>query len=149
MSDGSRFRRAGERGGAVGSFKRQNIVQDVTIPVNLEQVLLRAAADSGFREALLDRREAALAELGIELRQSERATLESMPRAALEAIILRIDPSKQRNSAFARTVATAVAGSMIMFTATGCLCGGVAPDDHYDAGADAQADTDTEADDGG
>lgn len=138
MGNGDQRRRAGRRGDLVGCFERKNIVQEVTIPISLEQVLLRAASDSTFRDALLEDRIAALAEWGIELRPSELSTLESMPRKALEVTILRLDPQKQRNSAFARTVASAVAGSMIAFTATGCLCGGVGP--QYE-----DADTETDA----
>jgi hypothetical protein len=146
MNDKGAPRRAGERGKLVGAFERQHINQEVAIPVSLEQVLLRAASDLEFRAALLEDREAALETWSIELRPSERSTLEAMPRAALETMIVRIDPQKQKNSAFARTVATAVAGSMIMFTATGCLCGGISPDDDFDASADADEDT-AEADD--
>lgn len=139
MGNGDQRRRAGRRGTLIGSFKRQNLLQEVTIPVSVEQVLLRASTDSAFRDALLEDRSTALTEWGIELTPSERTMLLSMPRKALEVTILRLDPRKQRNSALARTVASAVVGSMIAVTATGCACGGTYPDYNEDAGSDADA----------
>ena len=131
--------RAGERGDLVGSFRRRHIMQDVAIPISLERILLEAAADEAFRQELLADREGALAALGIELRPSEQAMLSTLPDAALLAMILRINPQRSKNAAFARTVASAVAGTMMMFTATGCFCGGI--DSNPDSSADASADS--------
>src|SRR5512137_527504 len=78
-------------GGTVG--KHAKFSQKVAVPVGLEKVLYLAARDPDLKEMLLADRVAAIVGLGVALRPSERAMLEAAPRAALEAMIDKIDAS--------------------------------------------------------
>jgi hypothetical protein len=86
----------------------------VEIPINLEKVLLRASADPVFKEALLEDPGRALAGAGFSLTGSERAVLSAMDRPTLETTIDRFASGRRRRGRFARHVAAAVAGSMII-----------------------------------
>ena len=124
----------------VGSRNRRGIRTKLEIPINLERILLRAAEDREFRDALLTDAARAPSENGFALRSSERAMLSAMPRTLLEKLIERFRPDKLKRSRFARHVAAAFAGSMVV-TATACGDGGdgasrgAAPDFPEDGGA--------------
>jgi hypothetical protein len=134
-------------GGSTG--KRERFAQRLKVPVGLEKVLYLAARDPALEERLLADRSATIAALGIELRPSERAMLEGAPRAALEAMIGRIDASNPRKRRFMSLVAAAATTLAAGTAAMSCVsCGGVGPevDTDADGGADASADTDADAD---
>jgi hypothetical protein len=57
------------------------------LPRALERVLAEAAVDQGFREALLADRLAAVTARGLELSETERAALQSVPEAQLRSLI--------------------------------------------------------------
>jgi hypothetical protein len=88
--------------------------QELEIPVSLELVLIRASREEAFRTALLEDPVAALEAGGIEMKPSERAVLLSMSRGVLETMIDRFRPEVHGRSLFARKVATAVAGSLVV-----------------------------------
>ncbi len=87
---------------------------EMEIPVSLELVLMRASKDEAFREVLLQDPGAALEAHGIEMTPSETAMLLSLSRGVLETMIERFRPSVHGRSRFARKVATAVAGSLVV-----------------------------------
>ncbi len=87
---------------------------EMEIPVSFEQVLIRAGEDGGFREALLEDPAAALEAQGIEMKPSETAMLLGMRRGVLETMIDRFRPEVHGQSRFARKVAAAVAGSLVV-----------------------------------
>ena len=62
-------------------------------PRGLEEVLLRAASDSGLLEELVADREAAVRRLGIELTDSEWSALRAMPPDRLRHAVQNIDPA--------------------------------------------------------
>ncbi len=93
------------------------------IPVGIERVLVVAAADEGFREALISGDRVAEAEArGLTLRRTERAMLQSVPEEQLTTYIRATDVS-QRNVArrsFLRTVAAGAAVVAAADTVAGC-----------------------------
>lgn len=130
----------------IGSKERHKLNSEQEIPVSLEQVLLRAARDEDFRDALLDDREAALEASGFSLRPSEVMSLKAMPDQVLRTTIERLDPPKQRNQRFAKAVATAVAGSVLFAVSCDAADGGADPNwPEQDAGDDADTEVDGDA----
>ncbi|MBW2261173.1 MAG: hypothetical protein JRG91_04300 [Deltaproteobacteria bacterium] len=126
-----------------GSHERKGQGLELEIPVSLELVLIRASKDAAFRAALLEDPLEALEEQGIEMKPSETAMLLSMRRGVLETTIDRLRPEVHGRSRFARKVATAVAGSLVV-SVMSCgeatseadvridVCGGVGPDMPWD-----------------
>jgi hypothetical protein len=100
-----------------GSHQRRSFKRKVEIPVNVERVLIKAATDEAFRAWLLEDRQAALAEGHFQLSDPERAMLANMDRSMLEAMAARFAPGSRRVGRFARKVASAVAGTMLVTTA--------------------------------
>lgn len=122
-----------------GSRSRKPRGKSMEIPINIEKILLRAAGDDAFCSALLENATRAVEEKGFGLRDSEKAILGSMPRSTLEAMIGRIGSPSGSKGRFARHVAAAVAGSMII---TAAACG----DDEPTRGATADVPDDTAGD---
>ena len=110
----SGYGKTGKPGPVVGSVTRQGPRDDVRIPVNLERVLLAAAGDDAFLGRLLDDPAGAAEQGGYELTDSERAMLSALGRGELESLVERLRPERIGRSRFARNVAAAVAGSMIV-----------------------------------
>lgn len=94
------------------------------VPVGFEMLLYRAAQDPASKEQLLADRDAAAAEWGIQLRPSERATLETVSDDMLRRMIDRIEPTNPQRSRFMVNVAAAVtslaAGTVAMGVVEGC-----------------------------
>jgi hypothetical protein len=124
----------------------------VVVPVGLEKLLYRAASDTAFKALLLENVDAAAQEAGIELRDSERATLSNTSASSLEYMIGSIVPSNPKKRKFMNVVAVAVT-SLAAGTAL-LSCGeegdvktrGITGDMDADADADTDADTDTDTD---
>jgi hypothetical protein len=117
------------------------------IPVGLERILYLAARDPSLRDRLLEDRAGTIAALGVELRPSERAMLEVAPRAALEAMIDRIEPANPRRRRFMNLVAAA-ATSLAAGTA-GVACDTIDNDEpihDVDGGVGPDTDSDTDTD---
>jgi len=94
-----------------------------SVAVGIEQVLVAAAADEGFREALLSGHRAAAAEAqGLPLGASEQAMLNAIPREQLEAAILAVDisPDNMERRSFLRSVAVSAAVVAAVDGAVGC-----------------------------
>jgi hypothetical protein len=96
----------------------------ISVPVGLEQMLLTAAVDAGFRAELIRDRELAVARRGVELTTSERAVLAIASDEQLAAMVDRIDASEQNlvRRKFMRAVA-ATAVTLAAGTGLGA-CGG-------------------------
>lgn len=60
------------------------------LPQGIGEILRRAASDHQFRKRLLEDRERLLADCGVELTASERATLGAVTTSSLEAMIANI-----------------------------------------------------------
>ena len=135
-----KYGKTGKPGDVRGSCERHGLRSRREIPVGIERVLLRAAEDGAFREALLEDPAAALE--GSSLTGPERAMLLAMDRSILTALIDRFVPGKNPRGRFAQKVAAAVAGTLIITTAA-CgsgdqAAGGAGPDmppDGYDVEA--------------
>jgi hypothetical protein len=91
------------------------------IPINLERILLEAARDGAFRERLLVDPTRAVAEGGFGLSSTEKAMLAAMDRSMIEAMVRRFGRGRSRKTGFAKGVAAAVAGSMVISVGTGCV----------------------------
>jgi hypothetical protein len=111
---------------------RNRVVRRVgrEIPINLERIMMRAVGDERFRARLLEDPLGAVEEELFELKGSERALLAAMDRTTVEAMVRRFGAPRARRSGFARGVAAAMAGSMIISVSA---CGdettkGVGPD---------------------
>jgi hypothetical protein len=93
------------------------------VVVGVEQVLVAAAVDDRFRQAILsgDRAEAAEAK-GLSLGASEQAMLRAIPREQLEAAILAVDisPDNMARRSFLRSVAVSAAVVAAVDGAVGC-----------------------------
>lgn len=144
MKDDFKKGRSGHRGSLVGSWQRKELKSEVSIPVNLERILLLASENSLFHELLLSNPKRAVLEYGLPLTVSEQHMLAAIPAKTLEKMIQRLKPSRLKNDRFVGQVAAAVAGTMITVAST--CCTGDAPDVPYDAGDDAAADVDADAD---
>jgi len=134
-------------GGSIG--RRARFAQKVKVPVGLEKIMYLAARDPELRRRLLEDRAATIDGFGVALRPSEKAVLEAAPRAVLEAMIDRINPSNPRRRRFMNLVAAA-ATSLAAGTALPA-CDTVDHDatPNYDSGGDGpDVDTDTDADAG-
>jgi hypothetical protein len=113
------------------------------VPIGVERVLLHAAVDPSFKQALLADRQAALLAHEVALRPSERAMLLAIPTEQLAAAIEGMDPSPanvQRRS-FMRVVA---ASAMTIAAAESVGCGSdtdQGPNPPQDAGPDFPAAT--------
>jgi len=90
----------------------------VRVPIGIEKVLVKAAADDGFRRKLLDDRQAALDALSYELSPTERQVLASIPDLTLQGMIDSIDLKKHSKRRFMRGV---LAAALLTTAATGVL----------------------------
>ena len=91
--------------------------------VGMEEVLVAAAADTTFREALLQGdRAAAVQALGLELSPSELAMLGAIPRQQLTAAIAAMDisPDNMARRSFLRNVAVSAAVVVTVDGVAGC-----------------------------
>ena len=124
---------------------------EAEVPVDLEHALLRAARDAEFKARLLSDPATAIAGAGFALTASESALLAALPRSALEAMVERVAPMRQKNTRFLRNVgAAAVVGGLLVASCDSgndtALTGGV--DSDTDVDSDSDSDTDTDADAG-
>jgi hypothetical protein len=102
---------------------------DREIPINLERIMMRAVQDEGFRARLVEDPVKAAAGEHFELKGTERALLAAMDRPTIEAMVRRFGAPRARRSGFAKGVAAAMAGSMIIsVSACGEPTDGVGPD---------------------
>ncbi len=78
------------------------------IPRGIEVLIKKASVDEEFRAILLAQRTDAAGEIGLELADAEKAMLESIPAAQLEAIISRTKVKPQNRRVFLGKVAAAM-----------------------------------------
>jgi len=102
----------------VGGRPRARKKRKLRIPIGIEKVLCRAAADGRLKASLLDRRESALDELAHELTEAEREVLESIPGSSLQVMIDQIDLKRHPRRKFMRGV---MAASFLAASATTML----------------------------
>jgi len=98
-------------------------IRTMSVPVGLEQLLFRAAADPELRAELVRDRAAAAERWGLALTASERSVLAIAPDDQLEAMIDRLDTSEQnlKKRKFMRAVA---ATAVTLAAGTGLAAGG-------------------------
>ena len=93
----------------------------VPVPMGIERVLRKAAADQRFRARLMSDRTGALERSGLELSDSERAILLAIPAEHLQAMIAQLAPrDPARRSLFRRLAAAAGIALFGATTQTGC-----------------------------
>ena len=90
----------------------------VKVPIGIEKVLVRAAADSEFRDRLFGERQATLDSLSSELSPTELKVLTTIPEATLQGMINSIDLQRHGKRRFMKGV---VAATLIATAATGVL----------------------------
>lgn len=103
-------------GGRPAAYRKRRL----RVPIGIEKVLVRAAADEEFRRMLLSDRERALTELGDDLTPTERTVLTTIPRESLLQMVGNIDLQRHGKKRFMRGVLTA---ALITSTATVSLLG--------------------------
>jgi len=102
----------------------------VPVPMGMERVLRRAAADQRFRARLVTDRTGALERCGLELSDSERTILLTIPAEHLQAMIAQLAPSSPaRRSLFRRLAAAAGIALFGVATATTQMGCGRRPQD--------------------
>lgn len=104
----------------VGGRPRARHKRRIRVPIGLEKVLVRAAGDAAFREALLRDRRAAVDAAGYEMLPSELSVLASVPDEVLRAMIGRIDLRRHATRQFMRGVAAAAFASAAATTSLAC-----------------------------
>jgi hypothetical protein len=94
-------------GGQPDGQRRKGVV---SVPVGLEQLLITAAIEPGFREELIRDRVKAASRRGLKLTPSESSVLKIAPQSQLETMIDRIDTSEKNleKRSFLRSVAATV-----------------------------------------
>jgi acyl carrier protein len=105
------------------------------IPQGIEVLVKKASVDPAFRALLLDRPEAAVGQIGLELGPAEAMMLRSVPREQLAAVIARTTVPEEHRRAFLGQAAAAMLGALGMMGCTVAAAqqilqapGGVAPD---------------------
>lgn len=102
------------------------------IPRGIEVLVKKASVDEGFMAVLLERRAGAAGEIGLELADTEKAMLESIPAAQLEAIISQTKVKPQNRRVFLGKVAAAmlaaVGASVVGCDSESSVTDGVRPD---------------------
>ena len=104
--------------------------QRVSVPIGIEKLLLRAAADAGYRRRLFEDRAGTVEAARGELSASERSILQSVPDETLAAMIGRLDVKAHVTRPFARKVAAAAfaTAALAAVVTAGTACTGVDPD---------------------
>jgi len=100
--------------------------QKTLIPIGIEKVLCRAAADAEFRQILFENRHAAIQAFGQNLSDTERDVLTGIPNPMLQGMVGRIDLRKHTRSRLLRGV---LAAAMLMSTTMveSCSSSGIQP----------------------
>ena len=104
----------------VGGRPRARRKRKVRVPIGIEKVLYRAAADSLFRESLFRDRQGAVNEAGFRLLESELAILRSVPDSVLTTMIDKIDLKKHGKRKFMRAVGTCALAATTAAAGAGC-----------------------------
>ena len=102
------------------------------IPRGIEVLVKKASVDEEFMAVLLERRAGAAGEIGLELADTEKAMLESIPTEQLEAIISQTKVKPQERRVFLGKVAAAMLAA-VGASVVGCdseppVTDGVRPD---------------------
>jgi hypothetical protein len=93
----------------VGGQPPGNSAELPPVPTGIQRLLRLASVDDGFRRELLARRGGLASVAEVELTASERAILQAIPAAQLEAMIGSLPPpAEDRRSFLRQTAATAV-----------------------------------------
>ena len=104
----------------VGGRPRARRKRKVRVPIGIEKVLYRAAADTLFRESLFRDRKGAVDEAGFRLMESELAILRSVPDSVLTTMIEKIDLKKHGKRKFMRAVGTCALAATTAAAGAGC-----------------------------
>jgi hypothetical protein len=104
----------------VGGRPAAHRKRKVRVPIGIEKVLVRAAADEAFRDGLLGRRKETLDNLGEDLTATERSVLSTIPDDSLNQMIANIDLRRHSRKRFMKGVLTA---ALITSAATATIIG--------------------------
>ena len=104
----------------VGGRPAAHRKRKLRVPIGIEKVLVRAAADEEFRRVLLSDRERALAELSDVLTPTERTVLTTIPRGSLQQMVQNIDLKRHGKKRFMRGVVNAVLVTSAASAALSC-----------------------------
>lgn len=92
----------------VGGRPPRNRNPSSGFPLGIEVLLKKASVDREFRKALVEKRSAAAAEIGLDLSPSEAAVLDTVPRSHIEKIIDRTTIPDEHRRVFLGKVAAAM-----------------------------------------
>jgi len=92
----------------VGGRPLRNRNRSSTFPLGIEVLLKKASVDPEFRRALVEKKSAAAAAIGLELSPSEAAALDAVPQSHIEKIIDRTAVPDEHRRVFLGKVAAAV-----------------------------------------
>ena len=139
-----------KRGSDVRSRPIDRRRRKLRIPIGIEKVLCRAAADRQFQEQLLMARADALTGTDLQVSRSEAMILASVSEDALRTMIENIDLKRHRKRRFFRGIAAASLAATTVLGTVSCgegeygTAGGAAPD--WPETVDAVVDTASRAD---
>jgi hypothetical protein len=104
----------------VGGRPLARRARSIRVPIGVEKVLVRAAADPVFRHRLFTDRAAVLAQLGGDLSQTEAAVLAGVPAGTLTEMVNRIDLKGHGNGRFMKGVVAAALVTSAASALLGC-----------------------------
>jgi hypothetical protein len=111
----------------VGGRPAAHRKRKVRVPIGIEKVLVRVAADEAFRAGLMARRKETLNNLGDDLTTTERSVLSTIPDESLKQMIANIDLKRHSRKRFMKGVVAAVfltsAASATILGLDGCGSG--------------------------
>ena len=105
--------------------------QGMKVPIGIEKVLYRAAADPEFKDLLMRDRAGALDGARLRLTATEQGILGSVPKPALARMIERIDTRAHGRGKVMKTVAAVALAATTALAAVDCVmpvATGAAPD---------------------
>ena len=122
---------------------------EMEVPVGLEKLLFMAAGDEMLEADLLRDRFGTIDRLGIRLRPSEAAMLESVSSDGLREMVDRIRPDNPRRCKLMGVVAaaaTSLAAGTAVISCDGIgATDGIRPGEDIDGGSDSNTDSDPDA----
>jgi hypothetical protein len=127
--DGRSRRRSGPRTATVGGRPPEEACR---VPMGIERVLRKAAADPRFHDRLRADRAAAIEASGLTLTPSERAILLAAPGEQIRAMVLELAPSSPARRGLFRRLLAAAGLALLGPVAASCgpepAAGGAQPD---------------------
>ncbi|MBA7572773.1 hypothetical protein ES708_14559 [subsurface metagenome] len=92
----------------------------LSIPRGIEVLVKKASVDRDFRKLLLEKRDQAAEEIGLELNQLERNIIRSVPEEQLKTIISLVKVPAKHRKAFLGKVAAVMLAALGVMAFAGC-----------------------------